>query len=62
MGSYWPDGAFWSKGNTTLGIPDAASMQAISDIGFSASLYEPIYGNSDTVQPPALQLIAQIKF
>ena len=61
MGSYWPDGAFWSKGNTTLGIPDAANMQAISDIGFSASLYEPIYGNSDTVQPPAIQLILQFK-
>ena len=31
-------------------------------IGFNASLSNAIYGNSDTVQPPALQLIPQIKF
>lgn len=31
-------------------------------VNFNASDSEPIYGNSDTVQPPAICLIPQIKF
>ena len=31
-------------------------------IGFNAALSNSIYGNSSTVQPPALQLIPQICF
>lgn len=33
-----------------------------SNVSFNASISNSIYGNSDTVQPPALQLIPQIKF
>lgn len=33
-----------------------------SSILFDASKANPIYGNSETVQPPALSLIAQIKY
>ena len=29
---------------------------------FNAQAYNPIYGNNDTVQPAALQLIPQIKY
>ncbi len=31
-------------------------------IQFNASLSNPIYGSSGTVQPPSLQMIPQIKF
>lgn len=33
-----------------------------ANIGFDASLSNIIYGNSDTVQPPAFALIPQIRF
>ena len=33
-----------------------------ANIGFDASLSNIIYGNSDTVMPPTIQLIPQIKF
>ena len=33
-----------------------------TEIGFNASRYNDIYGASDTVQPPALSLIPQIKY
>ena len=33
-----------------------------TEIGFNASRYNPIYGASDTVQPPAISLIPQIKY
>ena len=62
LGCYWPEGVFYAKGNNNLGIPDANQTQPVSDLGFSAALSSNIYGASNTVQPPALQLIAQIKF
>ena len=34
----------------------------LTSINFNAAQCNPIYGNSDTVQPPAIQLIPQIKF
>ena len=39
------------------GIPDCAT-----GVTFNAGLSNPIYGASSTVQPPALKLIAQIKY
>ena len=46
------------------GIPDypAIHQNAPIAIGFDASKSNPIYGRSETVQPPAISLIAQIKF
>lgn len=40
----------------------ASSQNGYSNVSFNASISNSIYGNSDTVQPPALQLIPQIKF
>ena len=62
LGCYWPEGVFYAKGNNNLGIPDANQTQPVSDLGFSAALSSNIYGASDTVQPPALSLIPQIKY
>ena len=62
LGCYWPEGVFYAKGSNSLGIPNANQIQPVSDLGFSAALSSNIYGASDTVQPPALSLIPQIKF
>lgn len=77
-GSFWPlgdydestpnnvrqgtEGAFYAQGRTygqglvEKGIADNARAM------FDASRSNPIYGASETVQPPALSLIAQIKY
>ena len=46
------------------GIPDHPTIHknAPIAIGFDASKSNPIYGSSETVQPPAISLIAQIKY
>ena len=46
------------------GIPDYPTIHknAPIAIGFDASKSNPIYGSSETVQPPAISLIAQIKY
>lgn len=62
LSSYWTEGVFYAKGNNNLGVPDANQIQPVSDLGFSAALSSNIYGASDTVQPPALSLIPQIKY
>ncbi len=62
LGCYWPEGVFYAKGNNNLGVPNANQTEPVSDLGFSASLSSNIYGASDTVQPPALSLIPQIKY
>ena len=77
-GSFWPlgdydesvpnnvrqgtEGAFYAQGRTygqglaEMGIADNARVM------FDASRSNPIYGASETVQPPALTMIAQIKY
>lgn len=77
-GSFWPlgdydesvpnnvrqgtEGAFYTQGRTygqglaENGIADNARAM------FDASRANPIYGRSDTIQPPALTMIAQIKY
>lgn len=76
-GSFWPfafsdasypesksqgtTGAFRQEGNDYNGpMPHGAydNARAVLD----ASKSNPIYGSSDTVQPPAISLIAQIKY
>ena len=56
-------GAFshsYSYGNV---LPSAnGNVDAVINARFDASLSNPIYGASNTVQPPALQLIPQIMF
>lgn len=41
---------------------DAGSTDAIAKYNFTASKSNAIYGSSDTVQPPAINLIPQIKY
>ena len=55
-----PTGAF----ATNERVPNAFDAKGIYGykISFDASLSNPIYGATDTVQPPAIQLIPQIKY
>lgn len=61
--SGWADGKLfskgWSNGYTT---GQGSEVHAGGQIIFKASGYNAIYGSSDTVQPPACCLIAQIKY
>ena len=43
-------------------IAEVTSANVLTSINFNAAQCNPIYGNSDTVQPPAIQLIPQIKY
>ena len=56
----YSDGAFYyvRESNSSLG----GDTQPIQIFGFDASRSNAIYGSSDTVQPPALSLIPQLKF
>ena len=54
-------GAFRVEYNTTA-TPDVAGMDATPHFFFDASRSNPIYGASAMVQPPAITLIAQIKY
>lgn len=62
-GSYTPkqsEGAFKkTEGNS---MERSGAQRAGYKVKFDASDSNPIYGRSDTVQPPALSLIAQIKY
>ena len=58
---YWgaaPSGAFYGSGSVRTANLDSSSLQ----LRFDASRSNIIYGNSDTVQPPTVTLIPQIKF
>ena len=56
-------GALSTKTAKRYGVTGSQSYSDWSDsIDFDASHSNPIYGASDTVQPPALSLIAQIKY
>ena len=54
-------GAFY-KTTRTADWGGANSGQGMGGLGIDASRSNPIYGASNTVQPPAVALIPQIKF
>ena len=64
-----PLGPEWS-GNGALGLQHNESAEGVNNgavnaatiITFNAGLSNAIYGASNTVQPPALSLIPQIRF
>ena len=57
-------GAMTSRGANTrdYSLAEAPSSNTFVTLDLDASRSNPIYGSSDTVQPPALSLIAQIKY
>ena len=52
-------GAFYADGSTSYGATSSGARRFIS---FAASRCSSIYGNSDTVMPPSILLIPQIKY
>ena len=46
-------GAITYKKNSSTNNPGGGNMQGMCELNLDASLSNPIYGNSDTVQPPA---------
>lgn len=55
------DGAFYITGRSDRQA-GGGGYSNMPSFNFDASKSNPIYGRSDTVQPPALSLIAQIKY
>jgi hypothetical protein len=56
-------GCFTVANYTSGSIPAEIQITQMYRIArFDASLSNPIYGNVETVQPPALQFIPQIRF
>ena len=53
------DGAFYADGTTTYGATSSDSRRFLR---FDASRCSSIYGNSNTVMPPSILLIPQIKY
>lgn len=59
---------WWSSGAVTLTQVDSngagigTEAHNYAQLGIDASRSNPIYGASATVQPPAISLIAQIKY
>lgn len=60
-GGYYAEGCVYGIGEPSGGSR-ANEAPGFEHLGIDASLSSSIYGNSNTVQPPALQLIPQIKF
>lgn len=59
----YAEGAFYSSGHGKYNYSSAnASLFPWSNLHFDASRYSAIYGNSDTVQPPALTMRYIIKY
>ena len=56
------EGALYSVSYSTATLEGGSAWNGTIRLGFSADRSNAIYGASDTVQPPALQLIPQIKF
>lgn len=57
------NGAFdYVKKSATTISTGTGTYPAITEISFKASRSNNIFGNADTVQPPAIVLIPQIKF
>lgn len=57
----YPDGAFYSS-KTANGVAGSAEQNKKWLGGFDASLSNPIYGSSSTVQPPSIVLIPQLRY
>ena len=59
-----PDGAFVKTSTAVRHVNGETGGNYMTNTGinFDASKSNPIYGRSDTVQPPALTMIAQIKY
>ena len=56
-------GALSTENNKKYGVPSSGTYSSWSDsIDFDASKSNPIYGASDTVQPPAIKLIPIIRY
>lgn len=53
---------FNSTSGTCISTGTISSAPIIESINFNASAYNKIYGNSEIVQPPALEMICQYKF
>ena len=58
---YVYDGAMYEKSSKYTADSNAGATQA-KEIGFDASHCNKIYGSSNTVQPPALMLIPQLRY
>lgn len=58
---YVYDGAMYEKSSKYTADSNAGATQA-KEIGFDASRCNKIYGSSNTVQPPALMLIPQLRY
>ena len=59
---YITNGAFGKIQTNKTTNYQSASTSAACNLEFDASRSNAIYGSSDTVQPPALSLIPQIKY
>ena len=57
-----PEGALFRDGSVMQYSVDSNHSQVWVRVKFDASKSNPIYGASETVQPPAILLIAQIKY
>ena len=57
-------GTLWGENTTNVKnvVSNATAGDPIYGYGIDASKGNPIYGNSNTVQPPAIVLIPQIKY
>ena len=55
------EGALYKNYYSTLDAPEGDGAKD-TEIGINASRYNAIYGASDTVQPPAIALIPQIRY
>lgn len=66
VGAFFCSGSVESDGAFSVTTPSNSTGASGSNTGvniaFSASRCSAIYGASDTVQPPALSLLPQIKF
>ena len=63
VGVSFVKGAFTSDGGaTTKANQNGSGYSEKIQVNFSAKKYNPIYGNSTTVQPPALTLLPCIKY
>lgn len=58
----WCKGAYTYRNEGTTSNLDIGGSGAAILVSYDASKSNPIYGASETVQPPALSLIAQIKY
>ena len=58
----WDDSGALYRESRGTGYTWDANRYYGTDVYFDASRSNPIYGNSETIQPPSIGLIPQIKF